>query len=303
MRHWSDETPRRGVAATVRRLRVAIVLSLLIHAATLAVWLSETRLVAHNPVEQNQPGGPLTARLAPAPAESTKTAPAVARPAQPLPVPKPRPPTLALRPLPTPAPAVIAQRVNPVPDIITAPPIVSAIPAPSIPVAPPPTMDLSSYIAARRRARGESDASASSGAPSTAAPAESETARRDRIVAANLASLKTPSFGNDPKNSGGLFNIKRLSSDDAEFMFFGWNKDIQRRAPQLIEVHRGSNSDIRIATVRKMISIIREHEQGDFSWDSYRLGRIIILSARASDNADLEDFLMREFFQASGVPR
>ena len=82
----------------------------------------------------------------------------------------------------------------------------------------------------------------------------------------------------------------------AEFTFFGWNKDIRRRTKQLIEVEKGANSDIRIAVVRRMIAIIREHESGDFVWVSPRLGREVTLSARPSDNAGLEDFLMQEFF-------
>jgi hypothetical protein len=45
-----------------------------------------------------------------------------------------------------------------------------------------------------------------------------------------------------------------------------------------------------------MIAIIREYEQEDFTWRSVRLGREVTLSARAVDNAGLEDFLMREFF-------
>ena len=35
---------------------------------------------------------------------------------------------------------------------------------------------------------------------------------------------------------------------------------------------------------------------GNFNWDSHRLGRVVILSARIDDNAGLETFLMREFF-------
>jgi hypothetical protein len=45
-----------------------------------------------------------------------------------------------------------------------------------------------------------------------------------------------------------------------------------------------------------MIAIIREHESGSFVWQSRRLGRDVNLSARMSDNAGLEDFMMNEFF-------
>jgi hypothetical protein len=45
-----------------------------------------------------------------------------------------------------------------------------------------------------------------------------------------------------------------------------------------------------------MIALIREHYQGDFTWESHRLGRSVTQSARLEDNAGLEDFLMMEFF-------
>ena len=163
-------------------------------------------------------------------------------------------------------------------------------------------MDLSAYMAAKRRARGETESSAQAAA-SEAAPAESDTARRDRIVAANLAAVRTPNLGNDPRNGGGLFEIRRLGADDAEFMFYGWNKEIKRRVPQMIEVKRGTNGNIQIAMVRRMIAIIRDYEDGDFAWESRRLSRVITLSARASDNGELEAFMMKEFFDTFGTPR
>lgn len=87
-----------------------------------------------------------------------------------------------------------------------------------------------------------------------------------------------------------------MGYDDAEFTFYGWNRDIGRRAFQVIEVRRGTNPDINIAVVRRMIAIIREHEKEDFRWESKRLGRDVILSARLSDTAALEAFMMQEFF-------
>ena len=115
--------------------------------------------------------------------------------------------------------------------------------------------------------------------------------------------MRTPNLGNDPRNGGGLFEVKRVGSDDAEFMFFGWNKEIKRRVPQMIEVKKGMNSTIQIAMVRRIIGIIRDHEDGDFAWESRRLGRTITLSARADDNNELEAFMMKEFFETAGAPR
>ena len=87
-----------------------------------------------------------------------------------------------------------------------------------------------------------------------------------------------------------------MGRDDAEFFFFGWNRAIRRNARQMIEVRRGDNPTMEIAVVRKMIAIIREHVKDDFTWESRRLGRDVSLSARLSDNAGLEDFMMQEFF-------
>jgi hypothetical protein len=68
-------------------------------------------------------------------------------------------------------------------------------------------------------------------------------------------------------------------------------------------VRRGTNPDIRIAVVRRMIEIIRLYEQQDFEWQSIRFGRNVTLSARAADTEDLEAFLMREFFEIEATPR
>jgi hypothetical protein len=184
------------------------------------------------------------------------------------------------------------------PRDITPPPAPAPAPAPP----PPVESDLSAYIAARRRARGEPEPAGSRGATANS-PAEDDIARRDRIVASNLASVNTQNFGDGPRNAGGIFQITRMGYTDAEFAFFGWNKDIRRRASQRIEVRLGDNGDIRHAVIRKMIAIIREYEVEDFVWESHRLGRNISLSARASDNAELEAFMMREFFEEPGVPR
>ena len=162
-----------------------------------------------------------------------------------------------------------------------------------------PPADLSALIAERRRARGEPVESTSAG--NTADGPESDIARRDRIVAQNLASVNTRDFGKGTRNSGGVFQITKLGSSDAEFTFFGWNKDINRRAQQRIEVRQGDNPDIRIAIVREMIAIIRRYENEDFVWESRRLGRNITLSARAQDTRELENFMLREFFDDAGL--
>ncbi len=128
-------------------------------------------------------------------------------------------------------------------------------------------------------------------------PAGSENARRDRIVASNAPGEQGPIDDEQRRRGGGIFEITRMNFDDAEFLFFGWNSDARRGKTQAYEVRLGDNGDMRIAVVRRMIAIIREHEQGSFRWRSWRLGRIVVLSARPEDNAGLEDFMLQEFFE------
>ena len=172
------------------------------------------------------------------------------------------------------------------------------MPAPAPPQAQPEQSDMAAQIEARQRAR-------AGGAPAAPGPqvgasqpiaGEDDNAKRDRNIAANLGSLRAPAPGENSRRGGGVFQIRRVGYEDAEFMFFGWNKDMGRNNTQLVEVRKGNNPDMRIAVVRRMIAIIREHENGDFVWESRRAGRNVSLSARASDTAKLEAFLLQEFF-------
>ena len=266
---------------------VAFALSLMLHAVVLSGWLPKVRLL---PLEDPRPGkasGSLAVRLAPPPAPAIQ--------AQPAPAHRTPPPSAARarqQPSAPPfAPHVLALE-RPSPS--------GAPPPPAETARPPASDDLASFIEARRRAREPAPASPPSQSSPPAPPAESEQERHNRIVAANLGLNRTPSFGADRKQGGGIFQIQRMGYDSAEFVFFGWNKFINRNSQQTIEVRRGANASIELAVVRRMIAIIREHESSDFVWQSRRLGREISLSARMSDNAGLEDFMMREFYPNVG---
>ena len=163
-----------------------------------------------------------------------------------------------------------------------------------------------SDLEARQRARVATAPPATLFSPSagraSSPPVEDAAARGDRAIAANLGLNRAPTFGPDAtKTGGGIFQIQRLGYSDAEFLFYGWSKEIRRNTTQLIEVRKGDNADIRIAVIRRMIVIIREHETEDFVWESQRLGRNVVLSARLQDNTGLEDFMMREFFPESAL--
>jgi hypothetical protein len=71
----------------------------------------------------------------------------------------------------------------------------------------------------------------------------------------------------------------------------------------VIEVDAGLGGDVDLAIVRRMIALIRTHYTGDFNWESHRLGRVIVLSARLEDTEGLEDFLSREFFDTPVLKR
>jgi outer membrane biosynthesis protein TonB len=285
MGYWLDEGRYQHEGVTVPRFWVTIALSLLIHGAALFLWLPQSAFVAPWTPEQDLATDRLQVRLTPAPAPTPApvTAPerapgtvVLARPpAEPRPASRSRPPPVMTAP------------VTATPAMPTPPPV--ATPAPETPQVDRPTVaDLSAYVEARRRERGEP----------LAPPADSQS-QSIPDIAANLPRPATGVATQERRRGGGIFEIKRMDYDDAAFEFFGWNSEMGRKTPQLIEVRKGDNSDMRIAVVRRMIVIIREFSKEDFIWRSPRRGEDVVLSARLSDNAALENFLMHEFFDNS----
>jgi hypothetical protein len=301
MSDWRSGPDIRDNVITVRVIWVAFALSLLVHVA--ALWTSPPlmRSLTLDPAARAEPAAALVARLAPRSAPR-EIAPPAAPPAPPSPASSPARQRATRLPPAAPAP-------SPPPPIATSEPVPRVAPAPTAPTteapavaSPPVETDLSAFVAARRRARGEPTITAAQGGEPDAPPVESEKERLNRTVTANLGLNKVPTFGDDPRRGGGMFQLRRLGSEDADFYFNGWNQDIGRVAKQLIEVRRGTNPDIRLAVVRKIIEIIRAHEPGDFIWVSRRLGRQVTLSARPGDTAALEDFIMRDFFGDGRAP-
>lgn len=283
--------PREGV--TIPRFWVTLALSVLLHVAVFwKVHTPLTHMTIDEP-EQGKNSGSLAVRLAPSPAPHA---------APPEPPPEAAPKVIARPPRPsrTAPPPVLAVNKPPVAPVQTPAPA-PAPPAETVaPPKPPAAGDLAAFIEARRRAR-EAPAQPSPGMIASA-PAETEAERARRITAANLQP-KQQVFGYDPAAGGGVFQIRRMSLNDAEFVFYGWNRDIRRKTMQIIEVSKGGNPDIKIAVVRRMIAIIRDDVKDEFNWESNRLGRNMLLSARPRDNAYLEEFMMREFFPDSVVAR
>ena len=302
MNHPPQPLPARQDVVAIPMIWVAAFISLVLHAVVLFVVPKVEPVkpvsVADEPGKNNlnvqlrspsQAAAP--AARAPSTAQVTPPPPRSGLP--------PKPPT----PPPTPPRAVPFNRPTPLPPSPKPAPQAAPRPAPAPTPAPatPPADDLASYIEQRRRARGDTEQPAPPqpepqvGAPQ---PQESEEERRNRIIAANLGLDRAPGFGGQ-RGGGGIFQVTRMGYSDAEFIFFGWNKDIKRNSRQRVEVFKGDAPDIKVAMIRRMIAIIREQEKGDFTWVSHRLGREVSLSARPADQAGLEEFLMKEFF-ASG---
>jgi hypothetical protein len=88
-----------------------------------------------------------------------------------------------------------------------------------------------------------------------------------------------------------------MDSHTAQFSFRGWTNNYNAKR-EYFEVEAAA-ADLQRAVVRKMIELIRRYYSGDFNWESQRLGRVVILSARQEDSAGLEDFMILEFFGAN----
>ncbi|MFC5459575.1 hypothetical protein [Massilia niabensis] len=150
-----------------------------------------------------------------------------------------------------------------------------------------PQMDMSEYLAKRRQARGATD-------PSTTTE-ESEAARGTRNALANIAAINKRG-ADDANESGGVFSISNKTFHSMDLKFRGWNPNFKRRWLTAVTVEQGSEPDVETAVVKKMIELIRREKTGDFDWDSHRLGRVVKMSARPADTAELQAFLMKEMF-------
>jgi hypothetical protein len=116
-----------------------------------------------------------------------------------------------------------------------------------------------------------------------------------RNALANIAAIN--GRGREDRNeSGGVFSVSNKTFHSMDLKFRGWNPNFQRRWLTQVTVEQGSEPDIEIAVVKKMIELIRREKTGDFEWDSHRLGRIVKLSARPQDTDQLMTFLFKEMF-------
>jgi hypothetical protein len=210
---------------------------------------------------------------------------------------EPKPPELPLekiqeKPAPKlkPAPKVISQKPSKNTKPTFTVPEVLATPKPSPEVTPPrdnaPT-DMASYIKSRQAQRQATEADA--------AKQNAEAVARE--VGPSESKIRDERIKNNFKNgTNGIFEITSLNSRRAAFAFRGWTNDYSNARRESFEVEASTGQDVRLLMIRKMIALIRQHYPDDFNWDSHRLGRVEVKSARLEDSANLEDFMMMEFF-------
>ena len=217
-------------------------------------------------------------------------------------------PETVLEPIPSPAPEVkkkiIAKKPTSkpstpkasdfsVPKVLTTPqPSPQTVPITS-PIKPQPQTstdapaDMMAMVNQKRAQREvqESDAARQNAAAAAAERGPSAEEKRDANIKRNFQS-----------GTNGVFEITRLESRSASFTFLGWTSSLSNARREFFEVEASAGQDVRLLMIRRMISLIRTHYQGDFDWESHRLGRTIVKSARVEDSAELEEFLMQEFF-------
>ena len=267
-----------------RNTLIAFLVSIALHVLLLLLVLPKINL---NSVPQSTT---IEVNLAPKTAAPVATPSPIIPEEKPTPEPEPKKKVIAQKPVSKPnkpkasdfsVPKTMTT-LQPSPQQVPARPVK---PQPQSPTDAP--TDMASYVAQRRAQReaSESDAARQNAAAVAAEQGPSEEAKRDARIKNN--------FNN---GTNGIFDITELSSTSAKFSFLGWTSSVSNARRDFFEVEAKNGQDVRLIMIRRMIAIIRQHYQGDFDWESQRLHRTISKSARLEDSAELEDFLMQEFF-------
>ena len=275
---WKTSDVEEKRARSMRRLYVGVGVSLLCH-ALLFVFMPR-RLEPGNPPNEmaTNTKGPLVVRLTP-PAASIDPLPAV-QDAPRTPPPRRHAPAPTMMAVPKPQPQ------NPLVPLEE--------PAPRIQT-PPDTPEPPSMLAMVEAARARRRAAEETVQKYNAEMRAQENPSGGDVATANLARNLQSLSGRG--GTSGVFQIIQKGHRSGQFAFRGWTTGGGRGDwKEVIEVDAGPQGDIELAMVRKMIELIRQHYQENFNWESYRLGRVIVLSARMEDSAGLEAFLLREFF-------
>ncbi|SFU95912.1 hypothetical protein [Pseudoduganella namucuonensis] len=127
-------------------------------------------------------------------------------------------------------------------------------------------------------------------------PQESDNDRALRVARANIMGAQGRNAAGEREDTGGVFSIINKSSLSADIKFRGFSANFKRQWSQQVHVELGSELDIETAIVKRMIELIRKEKPGEFQWESHRLGRVVPMNAGRQYQAELEAFLLKEFF-------
>lgn len=116
--------------------------------------------------------------------------------------------------------------------------------------------------------------------------------RVDDIVTENLSRSLREQGG----RHNGVFQLISKGPRMARYSFMGWMGAHGNADRRVIEVDAGPGGNVEMAIIDSMISLIRQYHHDEFHWQSARLGRVVVLSARVSDTNELRTFLYQEFF-------
>jgi hypothetical protein len=261
-----------------RNTLIAIIFSLLVHGFVLLIVLPR---IDFNNAAAPQPTA-LEVSLAPLVTPKVEI-PVLPEPAKPEPkVIKSPPKVMTQKPSKSTKPSTFS-----VPDVIAAKqPTPEPHPLKEAKSDDAPT-DMASYVKAQQAKRNaqEADAAKQNAEAVAREVGPSQEKIRDERIKANLK-----------VGTNGIFEITSLSGRHAAFAFKGWTNDYSNAKRESFEVDASTGQDVRLVMIKKMITLIRRHYDGDFNWESQRLGHEVVKSARPEDSAELEEFMMMEFF-------
>lgn len=268
--------PKRAQRAII----AGILASILIHVGVMLLRLPTPKLDASG---DNANTGPIAVTINLK--KPGAAAPAPAQPAQPKELPQ--------RPVYKSAPVMASNRSRPQ-SSFTVPPQPDPTPVPVAPVTPE-----NDFLANKERRQQMREAQENSERVGNAAATAAESGGdRDAKIRENIKR----SMNSGKEGGGGVFMLGDIGIREATFTFRGWTPADRRTTyPQTYRVDAGLNGDVHRAIIRRMIELIRNKYDGDFDWESHRLGRVVKMSARPQDQAQLEEFLLKEMFADDGI--
>ncbi|MDB5807073.1 MAG: hypothetical protein JWN73_4395, partial [Betaproteobacteria bacterium] len=148
------------------------------------------------------------------------------------------------------------------------------------------TPDMASTLKERQKEREEREARDGVSPGGNASPQAPD---RDSIIVKNLA--------RNQGDKNGIFQVRDLGVRTAVVVFRGWGDDPRQWRGEQFDVDAGQGGDVEAAVVNTVIQRIRrDYPEKDFDWESSRLGKVIRMSARKKDTAELSAFLRVELF-------